>query len=943
MSLAFIASTTKNGNNAKATSFSINVPSGVSNGDLLILIVGHQGHQSVTTPSGWTHYDSASQGTGSSNAVADIYYRVASSEPSSYTISLGFSFYGAIMAAYSGADGFEASGKDSSSSRDVLELARITTLGPDRLFLGIGVQNKFPAAASNLSASSEGSNTMTIRAVTDDTNIALILGELARPTAGLTPFNGFDTSVVEPWATIAISLAPAEDAGGTIIPTGIASAESIPSPTITGGAQPTSVSTDTWTRTTSSGWGTSDSGHDWEDDDDVTDFTADGSRGKVHMPNTSSPHNNVLGQGVAVAKNSRGLISFVLDTLPSSGTNVQIRFYSRRGVDLGDVGDLDADDIRHALRIRDNGSIEMQHDYSIDGTRADVSDGSWIDSGKDYTANEKWWVKYEVEGDAPNIQVRTKVWKDGDSEPSTFDLEEEFDPGSDNLDHSGATGVHIQSAVANSNVPFNLYFDDLDFKDLDNLSSAQSIEPNGVISAEAIGSHSVSPGAVALVITGISSAVAFGTASLGRGTVTVTPTAIESDEVLGSPSVNPGAILVIPTGVASDELVNNPIIAAGAVTLVPVAIDSLESIGSHRLSLKILPNGVSTAEALGLAELVAGAVKITPTGVASGEAVGSAVLSAGALALLIPAIDSEESVASPEVSPGSVNLDPSSIGSDEAFGTSKLNLRLLASAIASSEAFGTPLLKLYVLASGIASAEALGSPDLTLGEVTLLVESIDSAEIFGDVLVNTGQSIIRPEAVTSLEEFGSHEVSPGLVSIITTAISSGEQFGPLTVEPGPVIIITTGISSAGALGSPSLTTGSALVRPSPIASLENFGSTVLSAGAIELLAQGIASEEAFGTVEIALRTVLAIQAINSLEAFGATILVPGQVTIEVTGISSEEAFGLLRLKGNDLYSWAMQSGFIKTSQEGAEGVSGYVRTKPGGFANTQSGFRKGRN
>ena len=69
--------------NTSATTISVNVPAGTTNGDLMILLVCSAiGSNTWTTPSGWTLWSPTTNANGRA-----IYYRTASSEPASYTIT----------------------------------------------------------------------------------------------------------------------------------------------------------------------------------------------------------------------------------------------------------------------------------------------------------------------------------------------------------------------------------------------------------------------------------------------------------------------------------------------------------------------------------------------------------------------------------------------------------------------------------------------------------------------------------------------------------------------------------------------------------------------------------------------------------------------------------------------------------------------------------------
>jgi hypothetical protein len=76
-----LVNTTSAVQNTAATTIPINVPSGTANDDLMILFVASSGTANTwTTPAGWTVWKSNFNGRA-------IYYRTASSEPASYTIT----------------------------------------------------------------------------------------------------------------------------------------------------------------------------------------------------------------------------------------------------------------------------------------------------------------------------------------------------------------------------------------------------------------------------------------------------------------------------------------------------------------------------------------------------------------------------------------------------------------------------------------------------------------------------------------------------------------------------------------------------------------------------------------------------------------------------------------------------------------------------------------
>lgn len=86
---------------AAATSVTINVPSGIANGDLLLWVASGNVATVAPTPAGWNVYQT---GTGTAQNLS-IFYRFASNEPASYTHStLTSGKWAFTMAGFSGVD-----------------------------------------------------------------------------------------------------------------------------------------------------------------------------------------------------------------------------------------------------------------------------------------------------------------------------------------------------------------------------------------------------------------------------------------------------------------------------------------------------------------------------------------------------------------------------------------------------------------------------------------------------------------------------------------------------------------------------------------------------------------------------------------------------------------------------------------------------------------------
>lgn len=96
---------------------------------------------------------------------------------------------------------------------------------------------------------------------------------------------------------------------------------------------------------------------------------------------------------------------------------------------------------------------------------------------------------------------------------------------------------------------------------------------------------------------------------------------------------------------------------------------------------------------------------------------------------------------------GAQTIYPTSIASAEAFGTSKLNLKVTPSAISSLEAFGSPKLNQRIFANAISSLEAFGTAKINQ---RILAQAIASAEAFGTPMLHWAGRILKVKVITTL-------------------------------------------------------------------------------------------------------------------------------------------------------------------------------------------------
>jgi hypothetical protein len=138
---------------------------------------------------------------------------------------------------------------------------------------------------------------------------------------------------------------------------------------------------------------------------------------------------------------------------------------------------------------------------------------------------------------------------------------------------------------------------------------AVTVAPSSIISQEVVG-RPVFLGAQ-LLPSSISTAEAFGTPALA---LNVQPSSVSPGEAFGTPALG---IWIIVSAIPSEITTGTPTVSPGAVEIAPAAITSQEVFGILALSLQIKPDASASDEAVGTPEIIPGAVTLAPTGVKS--------------------------------------------------------------------------------------------------------------------------------------------------------------------------------------------------------------------------------------------------------------------------------------------------------------------------------------
>ena len=176
MALSYVASTTAVKDSGSGTTITVNVPA-VSNGDLMFIAVLNLG-SNWTYTSGLTGWTLAQESSGAANAVVRVWQRVASSEPSSYTVTM--SSASRALAGIVAYRGYESSNPVNAANNSSSSSAGTTFGGPNvttsvnDCWLLTAVACRTNSSASSSFTTSDGSDSerMDLTTVTGSSNNA---------------------------------------------------------------------------------------------------------------------------------------------------------------------------------------------------------------------------------------------------------------------------------------------------------------------------------------------------------------------------------------------------------------------------------------------------------------------------------------------------------------------------------------------------------------------------------------------------------------------------------------------------------------------------------------------------------------------------------------------------------------------------------------------------
>jgi len=662
---AFVAS---DSGGSAVTSLLMTAPSGITSGELLIIIIGNDDTGSAdeftTTPAGWTKLDES--GSTSADAHMGVFYKVASGSEGNVTINAASS--DEMMGWYmrlSGADvntPIQASSFNAAGDSNSHAVTGVTTTVDDTLvFYGLifdgGTGDPFSVSGTGWTESDEHASG------TGSADVSGCFGtrSLASLGASGTATVSCDASSGAAFAQFAIS-PPVDPSIATIGIEPPAEEFQVSAASYNGSGEEFSVTNED----------TFPEGIFFQDDG--TRMFLIGNQGDAVVEydlstawDVSTASYNGAGEEFSVS---------------SQETTPRGIFFKPDGLRLFVVGDNDdvveydlstAWDVSTASYNGSSREFDVSNEDTAPRGLSFTPDGKRMfivgDNGNDliqYDLSTAWQVNTaSYSGAASELDVSGE-----DTSPRTLF----FKPDGSRIFLLGAQGDAVVEYDIDVQFPRSLIEVEL------------ILAPTGIASAEAFGAV-VAVYDQFLTLTGIASSEAFGSSQLN---LSVSLTGVPSAESFGSTSIS---YIVDTIGIASLEAFGTQSVSPGAVDLSPSGLISLEAFGSHEFSVEISVTSIASLEAFGAGQLD---LNIPLTGIAS-----------------------LESVQSPTVSPGAVNLSVPSISTSEAFGTFKIGLEVISTGIASLEAFGSPQLNLNILTSGISTAEFFGShiviPDIDSG------------------------------------------------------------------------------------------------------------------------------------------------------------------------------------------------------------------------------------
>ena len=216
------------------------------------------------------------------------------------------------------------------------------------------------------------------------------------------------------------------------------------------------VVTDTFTRTESSGWGTSETGGDYTLTGTSSDFAVDGSAGTITAPTASTTRWAVL----STPDYQDVDITFKLKTDKVAAGISQEYFVIGRYQDSSNM-------YRSKIRLTPSNAVTLQGGKVVSGTETLLGTQQTV-SGLSYSANSYINIRMKLTGTNPTT-IELKAWADGDAEPGSYAFTSTDSEAA--LQTTGGVGLRLNMPSSTSNAPIVATFDDFIVTTSDVISS----------------------------------------------------------------------------------------------------------------------------------------------------------------------------------------------------------------------------------------------------------------------------------------------------------------------------------------------------------------------------------------------------------------------------------------------------------------------------------------
>lgn len=172
------------------------------------------------------------------------------------------------------------------------------------------------------------------------------------------------------------------------------------------------------------------------------------SAGGRHVEQHTAANQTTSARLASVSAVDHDMVASVATNKLAAGANQDSHFAVRM------IGSSDY--YRARLRFSTGNRVLLQVSKVVGGVTTDLT-GTDVDKGA-YAAGDRWWVRTQAIGTGPTT-VRARAWKDGTSEPSTWDFN--LTDSEATLQAAGHVGLRAFQGAATTNTPIDWTFDDL--------------------------------------------------------------------------------------------------------------------------------------------------------------------------------------------------------------------------------------------------------------------------------------------------------------------------------------------------------------------------------------------------------------------------------------------------------------------------------------------------